>query len=685
MSSFLEKLIQQNTRDIQGIAGHKLGESMRAAERKESGWRSKVGILKTLSETFLPPGVGHLIGATIDPIGRNFFGQGADEEDITLDEDYQIFGGKGALTTAKEGLGDAIEDYKQANLLGSVMSFAGNKASGAVVDKWGGKLKDIMGFGGDATNTGVGLSRSLGDTNEYAKMMNVGSSYQTGDVLSGLDPTGGVGIGTLLGNTNEYAKMKGYAGYAEGGEVKSSNPFRKSQESGNQWWSELVKGRKEASTLSPKLQKMIQKSAQKNIKSSSYAKSIVDAIGDAYAKDLANFKVSPLEQRGEDIFSSPSFLDSIQKVSGSGLNLPEGVSQMSRYIEGATHSPQDIINSLMQNPSDARYLDKLGYTPEMLKQYSKSKLYEQGGMVQKYQESQTIEDNILHGTGQQKYIKVNERTHTYDTGGYRGKSTQNVWDLQLMTWDGQNWVEGGIMKPKLKKESNMVTTWENYNMKPLISTAKNTGGVETMESLKNYRIDERTEAVTEKYMEGEGTSTGGVGLTEFKRDADTAALVNLAKTGDEEALKDLAEIARQTRPKLANASQEELIKEIKENLTSIDLGGQGFTDLEREKATSLRGVQSSYDTGLGQVDTLATSLMGLAPEAGATGMGTSQRGMRQGMGDVSEKLSDLFTTRQADIADIGGAYTSDVAALTEKQFDPLGTLIGGLTGAVEGL
>ena len=89
MASFLEKLILQNTRDIQGVAGHKLAKSMGAAQKKEKGWRAWVAGLKTAAETFLPPGIGHAVGAVVDPIGRNIFGKGAKEGDIKLDEEEE--------------------------------------------------------------------------------------------------------------------------------------------------------------------------------------------------------------------------------------------------------------------------------------------------------------------------------------------------------------------------------------------------------------------------------------------------------------------------------------------------------------------------------------------------------------------------------------------------------------------
>ena len=210
MASFLQQLIAQNTRNIQGIAGHKLAESMGGAKRKEKGWRSKVGILKTLSETLLP-GWGHAIGAMIDPIGRKVFGAGADEDDITLDKKHQIFGGKGALKTAKEGLGDAIEDYKQSNILNSIISFAGSEVGETVLKKWGSELKDSLKFGGD-------------------NLPNVGiTGAEAGDYADALDDLYTQGKGSPQGGWTDKlfressVVRSGGRGYEQGGMVKGKD------------------------------------------------------------------------------------------------------------------------------------------------------------------------------------------------------------------------------------------------------------------------------------------------------------------------------------------------------------------------------------------------------------------------------------------------------------------------------
>ena len=95
--SFIQQLMKAHKKDKQSIASHMLANEMRAEKRKERGWRSISSMLKTGLETLIP-GVGHVLGAGVDKLGRSL-GQGGDASDITLGKKYQVFGGKKALET----------------------------------------------------------------------------------------------------------------------------------------------------------------------------------------------------------------------------------------------------------------------------------------------------------------------------------------------------------------------------------------------------------------------------------------------------------------------------------------------------------------------------------------------------------------------------------------------------------
>ena len=243
-----------------------------------------------------------------------------------------------------------------------------------------------------------------------------------------------------------------------------------------------------------------------------------------------------------------NLLDGIQKVSESNLNLPQGVSQMSRYADGATHSPQDIINALMKNPSDAGYLEDMGYTPDMLRRYASSKMptYEQGGMVQKYENGGSVEPRV----------KIDTRDKEMDDG-----TTQKQSYFTTYTYDGYNWNEGA-------------GSWQNPGYDKI-----------TQKQMDNYRSEQRTQDVSSTYM----SDPTEFGIQEILKNPQLYSQVEAARSGNEGALANILEMVRQSRPDL-EGTNEALTASIKKILPNIDLYGQGYQDVLAEGATTLKGL-----------------------------------------------------------------------------------------------
>jgi len=256
-----------------------------------------------------------------------------------------------------------------------------------------------------------------------------------------------------------------------------------------------------------------------------------------------------------------SILDNIQKVSESGLNLPQGVSQMSRYADGATHSPQDIINALMKNPSDIRYLEDMGYTPDMLRRYASSKMptYEQGGMVQKYEDGGEVA--YMQRTSPAKY-------EGYGPDRYEVEPASTVYDTY--TYDGSNWNK----------------TEEGLDALP------SGGKLITQSEMDSYRSEQRTQDVSSTYM----SDPTEHGIQEILKSPQLYSQVEAARAGNEGALANILEMVRQARPDL-KGTNEALTESIKKILPNIDLYGQGYQDVLAEGATTLKGL-TEQATGL---------------------------------------------------------------------------------------
>ena len=606
MSSFLSQLIGQETGLVKQRISESLAKKMAKAQKKESKWRGLSSVLKTVANIALPGVGGAILGAAIDPIGRHF-GAGARKSDIKASGDENIFGGRKAFKTARTGLQDAIDDYKQKNITNSILGYAGSELGGAALEKLGGGLKGAFTKGGmfsaNPMDKGVGMSSMLEGGNAFADLQGTGFSMPSYNASSSIG----------MGSTSGVSPFS-IANYEEGGEVKSSNPFRKSQESGEQWWNNLVSGRKRMSNLAPNLQKSISENLNKNIGSESVS-NMLNRL------PSQNLNISPLEQRGEDIFSSSNLFDSIQKVPESGLNLPEGVSQMSRYAEGGTHNLQAIIDSLMENPSDAKYLDDLGYTPEMLKNYASSKMptFEQGGMVQKYQEG-----------GQIRRMMPSKRETYTDSGGFTKTReilpAYPVWDTY--EYDGINWKKTGT---GLKTNPNLKTV--------------------TKAEMDKWRDEGRTENVGSSYM-----ATQGEGINEFLRTPAVAAQINQARAGNAGAMENLVEMAKQMVPEYANMKNKDIRGALEKNLTHVDIYGQGYQDVLSSGQTTLEGLQTNVQGARAQASSGAAT----------SGIRTGGGGFR-GADSISENLyaqvGDTYSGMQKGIQDefdesFGGFETS---------------------------
>ena len=147
---YLERLMGANIGDIQSSAAAKLAESQSKTQKKEKGFRGGINLLKGGLKFFDPTGgvLSGIVDATIDPFLRGQ-GYGGKASDIQLGKDYQIFGGKGALETARGGFQDSLDEYKQSSLMNALLGFGGSKVGGALMDKMPKGKWDWLGVGGD--------------------------------------------------------------------------------------------------------------------------------------------------------------------------------------------------------------------------------------------------------------------------------------------------------------------------------------------------------------------------------------------------------------------------------------------------------------------------------------------------------------------------------------------------------
>ena len=210
---FLSQLIGKEKGLIKERIIEGLAKKMKKAQKKEGKWRKLQSVLKTVANVALPGVGGAVLGAVIDPIGRNVFGKGAKASDIEAAGDENLFGGRKAFKTARGGLKDAIDAYKQKNITSSVLNFAGSEIAGAALEKWGGGLKDALGFGDFG---GFGAKNIPGGSYYKANPMpteTLANRFSTPkDLNLGVDFSGGMGYeqGGMVQKYQEGGSTSGF-------------------------------------------------------------------------------------------------------------------------------------------------------------------------------------------------------------------------------------------------------------------------------------------------------------------------------------------------------------------------------------------------------------------------------------------------------------------------------------------
>jgi hypothetical protein len=213
-------------------------------------------------------------------------------------------------------------------------------------------------------------------------------------------------------------------------------------------------------------------------------------------------------------------------------------------------------------------------------------IYEQGGMVKKYVEGGEVDPYKSQIARHQNVY--DPETETWDMG--------TVYDTYA--YDGVNWQKTG-------------TVDDNPNFTPMSS-----------EQMAQYRSEDRTIDVGARFM-----ATQGGGINEFLRSPKVANLINQARTGDNWAMENLVELARQSVPELANKTNEDLRTQFKKTLTHIDLYGDDY-----------KGVMGDTSKTLGEFqDTAQTTRAKTSSMAALSGIRTGTGGFR-GDKSISENL-----------------------------------------------
>jgi len=213
---YLERLMGANIGDIQSSAAEKLAESQRKTKKKEGGFRSFTNLLKGGFKFIDPTGgiLGGILDTVVDPIGRGL-GYGGKATDIKLDEDYQIFGGKEALETARGGFEDSLSDYRQSSLMNALLGFGGSKVGGALLDKMPKGKWDWLGVGGDNILPADTTNLNIGDIIKNPNPLDTRNIKIT---ATGAGSSQGGWWDKLFGKSN--VGRSGGRGYEQGGMVQ---------------------------------------------------------------------------------------------------------------------------------------------------------------------------------------------------------------------------------------------------------------------------------------------------------------------------------------------------------------------------------------------------------------------------------------------------------------------------------
>ena len=441
-------------------------------------------------------------------------------------------------------------------------------------------------------------------------------------------------------------------------------------------------------TLSDKYQIYGGKEALKNAKEG-FKKSLSDYKQSSIVNSILGFGASKV---------GGALLDKVPKGKWDVLNLLKDGAE-DGAVDGARESSQmSLLNKLIR-PSEVNRTGGSGIltNPFDVKKYGYAQggivqKFVDGGMVQKYEDGGTIDGNILRGgTGQRMAVKVNERTHTYvPTGASTNttRRTQQIWDVQIHEWNGTSWDIVETIRPTREENPNGSLA-KTYDMKQVHSKARATSGYETVKGLEKYKTSEYAEGVAETYMSDESSRTNeeGIGLGDYKRSPEMSKLINDAKSGDETAKKNLAEVMRQYRPeKWGSSTDAELFKIMDAELTSVDISeeSQGYTDLERDRDTALgaqdtlattagetfetrsKGYQDALKFGKQKISGEARKLATLGQSAYG-GSGLSKRAMRKGAGTISASMADIFGDYQTEKSDAFGDYTTSMGDITNRR------------------
>ena len=199
-----------------------------------------------------------------------------------------------------------------------------------------------------------------------------------------------------------------------------------------------------------------------------------------------------------------------------------------------------------------------------------AKSYEQGGMVQKYEDG-----------GEVAYKRIWKSPVTEGYGPDKKTIEPAGWSYQKYVYDGLDWsVSGG-------------------KLDSLPSGAKTL----TQSQMDSYRSEQRTQDVSSTYM----SDPNKHGIQEILKSPQLYSQVEAARAGNEGALANILEMVRQARPDL-KGSNEALTASIKKILPNIDLYGQGYQDVLAKGQSALEGLTGQAQQLRGQEATqMATS------------------------------------------------------------------------------
>ena len=314
---------------------------------------------------------------------------------------------------------------------------------------------------------------------------------------------------------------------------------------------------------------------------------------------------------------------------------PMSQSLVSRLFQG---TPEDMILKMSKDPSLKAGMEQ--YYGLTLDDAGNLIRYKDGGMVKKYEEGGQVDD---WGT---------------DVGMIRRKVVGM--NTEIWKYDGTNWNKIDSYKSS-RQSTDPTEQTEEEIAKAEANNAKitqySTAPTITQHDMDTYRSAARTQAVGGTYME----STSDIGVNDFLRNPRTAELMKQVRQGNEGALANLVEMARQLRPELAGRNNADIANEIKKMIPQVDLYGQDYQDTLAGAGTALEGLTGEAQGMRAQA----------ASQAAQTGIRTGAGGFRGG-----DKISEGLYSQASDIY---GQMQSDIKTGFEKEFEDVETMFMGLT------